>query len=111
MAYAHAGLGLAYTKRGDLHLAAAALGTAARLRPGDPRILGDWAATLVAQSRWSEAVAVLHRLEGLQRGSAEVARRLAAAYEALGDQSRADAYAARAIALAPREPRLRDLSP
>ena len=58
------------------------------------------AIALGAQGRTREAVAVLHRLEALQPGSAEVARRLAGAYATLGDRPRADAYAAQAELLA-----------
>ena len=88
-------------KQGDLSRAVAALETAARLRPDEPRILGDLTSALEAQGRMGEAVAVLHRLEAVRPASAEVARRLAEAYATLGDRSGATRYAARAERLAP----------
>ncbi len=95
-------LGTAHRNRGDLSRAADALETAARLRPTEPRILEDLGGVLIALGRPQEALTILHRWEGLQPDSPEVARRLAEAYASVGDMPCSVHYATRADRLSGR---------
>lgn len=91
-------------KKGDLAGASRTLSQMVLIAPDDPRVLGEYGKTLVAQGRSDDALAFLERAIELQTGDWTLYSAQGVAYDQKSDFRNAQASYARALALKPGEP-------
>lgn len=91
-------------KMGDLAGASRTLSQMVLIAPDDPRVLGEYGKTLVAQGRSDDALAFLERAIELQTGDWTLYSAQGVAYDQKSDFRAAQTAYARALALKPGEP-------
>ncbi len=91
-------------KMGDLAGASRTLSQMVLIAPDDPRVLGEYGKTLVAQGRSDDALAFLERAIELQTGDWTLYSAQGIAYDQKSDFRNAQTAYARALALKPGEP-------